>query len=179
MDLARAASIVPMHACGWGERTIAAQACPSRWKSSLKRPRPLTRRASSVRTRGLPIDWKLAGSMRMLPSFIAGFGFRLALGRKLTELLNLMKRAHPEEPHWYLATIGSDTGVRGRGFGQALMRSRLRRCDAEYAPAYLESSKPENIPYYQRFGFTVTGEIVLPDGPTLWPMWRAPRLGSV
>ncbi|MGH3553712.1 MAG: GNAT family N-acetyltransferase, partial [Mycobacterium sp.] len=56
------------------------------------------------------------------------------------------------------------------------MRSRLDRCDAEHCPAYLESSKPENVPYYERFGFTVTGEVVLPyGGPTLWPMWRAPR----
>ena len=56
------------------------------------------------------------------------------------------------------------------------MRSRLDRVDAEHAPAYLESSKPENVPYYQRFGFEVTGEIVLPNGgPTLWPMWRQPR----
>ena len=48
--------------------------------------------------------------------------------------------------------------------------------DAEHAPAYLESTKPENVPYYQRFGFTVTGEIVLPDGgPTMWAMWRPPR----
>jgi predicted N-acetyltransferase YhbS len=87
-----------------------------------------------------------------------------------------MKQHHPEEPHWYLAVIGSDTTVRGRGFGQALMRSRLDRCDAEHSPAYLESSKPENVPYYERFGFTVMGEIVLPNGgPPLWPMWRAPR----
>jgi hypothetical protein len=80
MDLARAASIAPMRACGWGERTIAAQASPSRWKSSLKRPRPVTRRASSVRTRGLPIDWKLAGSMRVLLSFIAVFCIPPGLG---------------------------------------------------------------------------------------------------
>lgn len=114
--------------------------------------------------------------LRMLPSFIIGFGLRPAIARKLNELLKLMKREHPEEPHWYLATIGSDTTVRGRGFGQALMRSRLDRCDAEHAPAYLESSKPQNIPYYERFGFTVTGEIGIPGGgPTLWPMWRAPR----
>lgn len=112
----------------------------------------------------------------MAPSFILGFGLRLAVGRKLTQLLQLMEREHPEEPHWYLATIGSDTNVRGRGFGQALMRSRLDRCDAEHCPAYLESSKPDNLPYYERFGFTVTGEIILPGGgPTLWPMWRAPR----
>ena len=24
-------------------------------------------------------------------------------------------------------------------------------------------------------GAKVTGEIVMPDGPTLWPMWRRPR----
>ena len=47
--------------------------------------------------------------------------------------------------------------------------------DAEHAPAYLESSNPDNRAYYNRFGFEVTGEIVMPDGPTLWPMWRAAR----
>jgi GNAT superfamily N-acetyltransferase len=125
-----------------------------------------------------PGRWKQTPreQVMMIPSFIRGFGLRLSVGRKLGELLELMKRHHPEEPHWYLAVIGSDPAVRGKGFGQVLMRSRLDRVDAEHAPAYLESSKPENVPYYQRFGFDVTGEIVLPDGgPTLWPMWRAPR----
>jgi hypothetical protein len=56
------------------------------------------------------------------------------------------------------------------------LRSRLDRVDAEHAPAYLESSNADNVPYYTRFGFEVTGEIVLPNGgPTLWPMWRAAR----
>ena len=88
----------------------------------------------------------------------------------------LIKTVHPEEPHWYLAVIGSDPTVRGAGLGHALMRSRLDRVDAEHAPAYLESSNIANAPHYSRFGFEVTGEIVLPDGgPTLWSMWRAPR----
>jgi ribosomal protein S18 acetylase RimI-like enzyme len=111
--------------------------------------------------------------LAMMPNFIRVFGLRSARARTVQEL---MKQEHPEEPHWYLAVIGSDTTVRGQGFGQALMRSRLDRCDAEYCPAYLESSKPENVPYYERFGFTVTREIKLPDGgPTLWAMWRDPR----
>jgi predicted GNAT family N-acyltransferase len=88
----------------------------------------------------------------------------------------VMKENHPEEPHWYLMIIGTDPSVRGKGFGQALMHSRLDRCDDEHAPAYLEASKPDLVPYYQRFGFEVTGEIKLPDGgPSLWPMWREPR----
>jgi ribosomal protein S18 acetylase RimI-like enzyme len=113
------------------------------------------------------------GQLAMTPTFIRVFGLRSMRGRAVQEL---MKRVHPEEPHWYLAVIGSDPTVRGQGFGQVLMRSRLDRCDAEYCPAYLESTKLENVPYYERFGFTVTREIVLPDGgPTMWAMWRAPR----
>lgn len=122
-----------------------------------------------------PNRWKQSprAQLAMLPSVILTFGHRAAAAR---EVIELMKRHHPEEPHWYLAVLGSDTTVRGKGYGQALMHSRLDRVDAEHAPAYLESSKPENVPYYQRFGFEVTGEIVLPNGgPTLWPMWRAPR----
>ena len=111
--------------------------------------------------------------LAMTPTFLWVFGLRAMRGRALQEL---MQREHPEEPHWYLAIIGSDPSVRSKGFGHALMASRLDRVDAEHAPAYLESSKPENIAYYQRFGFDVAGEILLPDGgPTMWPMWRQPR----
>lgn len=122
-----------------------------------------------------PGGWQhtTAEELRAMPSLVLTFGRTLRRGQQVDEL---MKRHHPEEPHWYLAVIGSDPSVRGSGQGHALMRSRLDRCDAEHAPAYLESSNPVNIGYYQRFGFEVTGEIRLPDGgPPMWPMWRQPR----
>jgi GNAT superfamily N-acetyltransferase len=111
--------------------------------------------------------------LRAMPGLFLAFGTALRRGLVAEEM---MKAAHPEEPHWYLAIIGSDPDVRGKGFGQVLMRSRLDRCDAEHAPAYLESSNPDNVPYYSRFGFEVTGELALPGGgPTLIPMWRPAR----
>lgn len=122
-----------------------------------------------------PGRWKQTppSELMMLPTLIWALGRRLVAGREVTEL---MKSVHPDEPHWYLGVIGSDPPVRGTGLGQALMYSRLERCDAEHAPAYLESSKAENVPYYQRFGFKVTGEIALPNsGPTIWLMWRNPQ----
>lgn len=122
-----------------------------------------------------PDQWRHTGAeeLRAAPSMLLTFGKAVRRGMQVSEL---MKRSHPDEPHWYLAVIGSDPQVRGGGFGHALMRSRLDRCDAEFAPAYLESSNPDNIGYYQRFGFEVTGEITLPDGgPVMYPMWRNPR----
>ncbi|MGX9792435.1 GNAT family N-acetyltransferase [Mycobacterium sp. MMS18-G62] len=112
-------------------------------------------------------------ALMLLPAFLWIFRGR---ARAAQEVAELMKKVHPEEPHWYLFAIGSDPTVRGAGFGQALMRSRLDRCDAEHAPAYLESTKEETVPYYMRFGFEVTGEIKLPDGgPSMYPMWRRAR----
>ncbi len=111
--------------------------------------------------------------LRAMPGLLVTFAGSLRRGLVAEEL---MKRRHPEEPHWYLAVIGTDPDVRGEGYGQALMNSRLDRVDSEHAPAYLESSKPDNVPYYERFGFEVTGEIRLPgNGPSLIPMWRPAR----
>jgi ribosomal protein S18 acetylase RimI-like enzyme len=122
-----------------------------------------------------PGRWKQAPfeELRMAPAFLLAFRSRMAGAQKIADI---MKEKHPEEPHWYLMSIGSDPAVRGKGFGSTLMRSRLDRCDAERAPAYLENTNPENEALYLRFGFVVTGEIKLPNGgPSMWPMSREPR----
>jgi GNAT superfamily N-acetyltransferase len=89
--------------------------------------------------------------------------------------MDFIEQRHPHEPHWYLQAIGTDPDKQGKGYGGVLMRHRLAVVDAAGEPAYLESSKPSNIPIYQSFGFELTGEITLPNGPTIYPMWRQPR----
>ena len=101
-----------------------------------------------------------------------------AIGPRIPRALRglaLIERAHPREPHWYLAVLGTDPPQQGRGVGAALIEPVVARCDDESLGAYLESSKPDNVPYYERFGFRTTGQIDLPGGPPLWPMWRDPR----
>lgn len=108
--------------------------------------------------------------LRMLPGMLLAFGRRIPLIKKT---LRFIANHHPDEPHWYLGVIGSDPKVRGTGFGHVLMESGLERCDAEHASAYLESTNPANVPYYQRFGFEATGELALPEGgPVITTMWR-------
>ena len=86
-----------------------------------------------------------------------------------------MEKIHPHTPHWYLQTIGTDPAFQGKGYGGVIMRDRLKAVDEAHMPCYLESSKDTNIPIYKSFGFEVTGEIQVPGGPKIWPMWRDAR----
>jgi GNAT superfamily N-acetyltransferase len=101
--------------------------------------------------------------------------FGVGGGRRVMAAMEHIEKRHPHEPHWYLQAIGTDPAKQGKGYGGVLIRRRLEMVDAAGLPAYLESSKDANIPIYQSFGFAVTGEIKLPGGPTLWPMWRPAR----
>ncbi len=94
---------------------------------------------------------------------------------RVFEVLGLMEEKHPVEPHYYLFVLGTRPECQGRGVGSALMRPVLETCDRDGVPAYLEATSERNKQLYLRHGFEVTGEIPLPDGPTMWPMWRSPR----
>ena len=85
--------------------------------------------------------------------------------------------AHPETPHFYLAEIGVAPEAWGRGLGSRLLRDGLERCDGYGHPAYLDATSPLNVTLYERHGFEVTHEIQLPNGPTLWGMWRKSGCG--
>jgi GNAT superfamily N-acetyltransferase len=83
---------------------------------------------------------------------------------------------HPREPHWYLATLGTEPTRQGHGIGSALIEAMLPRIDEEGFPAYLESSKERNVPLYRRFGFEVIDEHRSAGrAPTIWRMWRKPQ----
>ena len=111
--------------------------------------------------------------IRNAPELLGVFGTNVL---KVMSTMDRVEKVHPDKPHWYLQVIGTDPRQQGKGFGGVIMRDQLARADAARMPCYLESSKDTNIPIYQSFGFTVTGEIKIPNGPTLWPMWRKPQI---
>jgi len=93
-------------------------------------------------------------------------------------VLERTDECHPPEPHDYLFILGTRPEWQSRGLGSALLREVLERCDREDRPAYLEASSDGNRRLYLRHGFEVVGEIRLPDGPSMWPMWREPANGG-
>jgi ribosomal protein S18 acetylase RimI-like enzyme len=122
-----------------------------------------------------PGSWRppLRRQLAALPATIIRLGSRLPVA---SATYGAMMRLHPERPHWYLSGIGTDPPAQGSGVGSALMQTQMARCDAAGEAAYLESSKERNVPFYERHGFRVTGELTVPGGgPTLWLMWRNPQ----
>jgi GNAT superfamily N-acetyltransferase len=122
-----------------------------------------------------PGRWQtsLGENLRSLPGLTRALG--TAPGRTV-RLGRALEGAHPHEPHWYLKAIGVDPGWQGRGVASLLLRSRLKRCDQDGRPAYLEASTPGGIPLYEHFGFRRTRSLDMPEGaPAITAMWRPPQ----
>lgn len=95
---------------------------------------------------------------------------------RISVLGSVVESHHPDEPHWYLATLGTDPPAQGRGVGSALLGEQLHLCDARGIPAYLETETAANVAFYSRHGFEVREEADVPrGGPHMWFMWRDPR----
>jgi ribosomal protein S18 acetylase RimI-like enzyme len=123
-----------------------------------------------------PGKWRMSVGLqvRLAPRMLRLFGLRRT--PLILRGLAVLDKSHPDDqPHYYLGILGTDPAQQGKGVGSALLQPILERCDNEGLGAYLESSKESNIPFYRRHGFEVTGEVHMPDGPPLWPMWRDPQ----
>jgi ribosomal protein S18 acetylase RimI-like enzyme len=163
-------------------------------KDEARRPAKMPKLFKLLFKLGLPHDacdvtsgyeavalWRPPGAWHIPPvqyvtngaAFVDVFG--LGGGLQVVGIMDVIEKRHPHEPHYYLQAIGTDPAKQGKGYGGVVIRRHLAVADAAGKPCYLESSKDSNIPIYKSFGFEVTGEITLPGGPTIWPMWRAAR----
>jgi ribosomal protein S18 acetylase RimI-like enzyme len=81
----------------------------------------------------------------------------------------------PPERLLYLSHIGVVPERQGEGLGSALMRDGLALGNHDDVPAWLETSRADNVAYYERFGFrTVVDEDAPDGGPHIWFMRRDP-----
>ncbi|SCL15136.1 GNAT family N-acetyltransferase [Micromonospora inyonensis] len=67
------------------------------------------------------------------------------------------------EPAVLLATVGVRRADQGRGLGGRVLRPGLAEADRARLPTVLETSSAQNVRFYQRLGFAVTGQVQVPD----------------
>jgi ribosomal protein S18 acetylase RimI-like enzyme len=116
--------------------------------------------------------------LRALPVFLRAAGLR-RFGRLLS-LRKAMDDNHPmQRPHDYLWFLGVHPKAQSNGIGSRLLQSHCAKLDAQHRGAFLETGMPRNVPFYERFGFSVVKEYMpAPGGPLMWAMWREPVAGS-
>lgn len=90
------------------------------------------------------------------------------------ELDAALDARHPVDAHHYLALLAVHPDHQNHGVGSGLLDRHHARLDRAGIPAYLEANDPRNRDLYLRHGYVSGREIRLPDGPAIWPMWRAP-----
>lgn len=133
-------------------------------------------RAQSVAVWARPGEWEPSEAAM---SAIAGPLFELIGGGQLGVVVRAMEAtaaAHPGGDHWYLAYLGTEPTLRRQGLASTVLQTVLTRGDAAGVGAYLESSRPENVPLYEKHGFRTMGSIEVPDeGPELTMMFREPQ----
>jgi GNAT superfamily N-acetyltransferase len=77
----------------------------------------------------------------------------------------------PVVPHYYLGAVGTRPDRQRQGLATAVLAPVLERAAGENAPVFLETSDRTNVELYERLGFSVTGEIDVPNGgPHVWAM---------
>jgi ribosomal protein S18 acetylase RimI-like enzyme len=96
-----------------------------------------------------------------------------ALSRSL-RWVGTWEKHDPEERHWHLGPVAVDAHLQGMGIGSKLMRVFCAQMDAAEETAYLETDKPENVRFYERFGFEIVGEEQVIGVPN-WYMARPAR----
>jgi hypothetical protein len=112
--------------------------------------------------------------LRMLPAMLgAGPG---VLSRTLRWTGDWSGR-DPKERHWHLGPVAVEPGLQGMGIGSQMMERFCALMDEEGEMAYLETEKPENVRFYERFAFKTIEEAEVLGGPN-WFMRREPAASA-
>ena len=70
-----------------------------------------------------------------------------------------IKKIHPEGKLYYLWFIGVDPSEQNKGIGSKLLGELINKAKVQNRTICLETSTLKNIPWYEKFGFTIYKEL--------------------
>ncbi len=83
--------------------------------------------------------------------------------KPIGEFNTKMHKKHAPGKHWYLETLGVDPKFQGKGIGSSLLNFKLKEIDLQGLPTYLETSTEKNVKFYEKMGFHVAEEVLIPE----------------
>jgi len=99
----------------------------------------------------------------------------LTLQNKIHKFSDNLHKKFVPYPHWYLSLIGVEPNHQGKGLGQQLLSTTIKRIDLERKPIYLETNKEKNLKIFERFGFHILKKAIVPDTELFhWSLLRNP-----
>jgi GNAT superfamily N-acetyltransferase len=93
--------------------------------------------------------------LRVLPGMVRGLGLGSALS--VMSWVSTWSKHDLSEPHSHLGPIAVEPEAQGRRVGSMIMEKYCTELDRSGVAGYLETDRPENVEFYGRFGFVVTG----------------------
>jgi ribosomal protein S18 acetylase RimI-like enzyme len=117
--------------------------------------------------------WRMARSGAMRAALKLGW----AVAKKMEPIFGPLDAERQEimkgRSFIYLQIIGVAPALQGQGFGGKLLRALIEECERAGLPLYLETETESNVRMYERLGFAVVKQIVLPI--IHLPMWEMVR----
>jgi ribosomal protein S18 acetylase RimI-like enzyme len=105
--------------------------------------------------------WRMFRSGMFSAPFHMGMRDFKAFGAFARHTDTMHREALPEA-HYYLFAVGVRADKQGGGVGSSLIRSMFERAKSEDRPVFLETQSPKNVRIYERLGFEVVSEGVIP-----------------
>jgi ribosomal protein S18 acetylase RimI-like enzyme len=179
--LARGMRDNPLHVAAYAEDPERRLRCHARLMGGLFRTFPARQPICAVR------DGTLVGVTGVAPAGTcqptAAQRLRLLLGvvalgprtaARVGRWISAWAKGDPDEPHVHVGPLAVDAHLQGQGIGSLIMQEHCRRLDGAREVGYLETDKPDDVRFYERFGFQVIGEEPVLAVPN-WFMRREPR----
>lgn len=86
----------------------------------------------------------------------------------------VMTAAPAAKQYWYLGVLATHPERRREGLASAVLAPVLEQADRHGIFCCLETSTEENRRFYERRGFTLASDVLVPEGPATWWLRRAP-----
>ncbi len=109
--------------------------------------------------------------LKMMPAMMKAGG--IGTLRRGLKMRGTWAKKDPKKPHWHLDPLGVTPELQGQGIGSQMMKYYCKHVDELGIAAYHETDRPENVKFYERFGFKVVGEESITGVPN-WYLWRPP-----